>query len=210
VSFLASNLTRGLVAALILALSVDRAGAAAREHITFNAARRQLDAEIESWPLEKVLARLGAATGWRVYVVPDTEDTVTTSFRQLDTGDALRRLLGAFNFALLPQSDGSTALFVFRRSAGEATRLVARRPGVSIARGAPIPGAGGRAEAGAHRSIDAGKRWALALSAGSMASGPTGWLSVARTRRQMPGAAWQATPTSSRSRATLRSRRPRS
>jgi len=140
VSFLPSNLTRGLVAALLLAVWVDWAGAAASEHITFNASRRQLDAEIDSWPLEKVLARLGAVTGWRVYIVPDTEDTVTTSFRQLDTGDALRRLLGAFNFALLPQSDGSTALFVFRRSADEATRLVAHADPTSRVRpGTPIP-----------------------------------------------------------------------
>jgi hypothetical protein len=124
-----------------LALSFTTVGAARREHITFSAAHKQIDAQFEAWPLEKVLATLAAATGWRVYVVPDTEDTITASFKQLDTADALQRLLGAFNFALLPQADGSTALFVFRRSADEATRLVAQaNPASRLRPGAPIPG----------------------------------------------------------------------
>lgn len=130
---------RGLAAAVLLALCVGAAAAATRDRLDWRADRRQFDADVESWSLGKVLATLAAETGWRVHVAPDLEHTVTTRFDRLDTGEALRRLLGTLNFALLPQRDGSTGLFVFRGSIDDATRVVAAAGTASRARsGTPI------------------------------------------------------------------------
>jgi hypothetical protein len=84
----------------------------------------RVDAEIESWPLPRVLQVITSATGWQVYVEPDTQHTVTARFRALKPTDALRRLLGDLNFALLPQTDGPPKLFVYRHSVDAATLLV--------------------------------------------------------------------------------------
>ncbi len=129
---------RGLAVAVLVALCAGTADAASRDQLVWRADHRQFDADVESWPLARVLATLASATGWRVYVAPDLEHAVTARFERLDTSEALRRLLGALNFALLPQPDGSTALFVFRRSMGEATRAVATATAASARPGTPI------------------------------------------------------------------------
>src|SRR5437762_12942230 len=84
----------------------------------------QVDAEIEAWPLPKVLESIASATGWQIYLQPDTRYTVTTRFHKLKPADALRRLLGELNFALLPQTGGPTKLFIYRTSVLEATQLI--------------------------------------------------------------------------------------
>ena len=98
----------------------------------------QVDAEIEAWPLPKVLESIASATGWQIYLQPDTRYTVTTRFHKLKLPDALRRLLGELNFALLPQSGGPTKLFIYRTSVNEATQLI-RTAGKSKAESAVIP-----------------------------------------------------------------------
>ena len=90
----------------------------------------RVDAEIESWPLPKVLEAIAFATGWQIYFEPDSEYTVTSRFHQLKPSEALRRLLGELNFALLPQTNGPAKLFIYRNSVHEATQLiqVAKKP----------------------------------------------------------------------------------
>jgi len=92
--------------------------------------QNQVDAEIESWPLPKVLEAVASATGWQIYVDPDTQYNVTSRFKGLKPPEALRRLLGELNFALLPQTNGPTRLFIYRNSVHEATQLiqVAKKP----------------------------------------------------------------------------------
>src|SRR5205823_9082195 len=67
---------------------------------------------------------IASATGWQIFVEPDTQYTVTTRFHNLKASDALRRLLGELNFALLPQASGATKLFIYRTSVHEATQLI--------------------------------------------------------------------------------------
>src|SRR5207249_4191221 len=86
----------------------------------------RVEADIESWPLPRVLEGITSATGWHVYLEPGAEHTVTARFRGLKPADALRRLLGDLNFALLPQTDGPPRLFVYRHSPDAATELVRR------------------------------------------------------------------------------------
>jgi hypothetical protein len=112
----------------------------AADSLGWHTNRNEVDAQIESWPLPKVLESIASATGWQIYVEPDTRYTVTTRFRKLKPPDALKRLLGELNFALLPQTNGPARLFIYRSSLHDATQLiqVARKPRVDQA-GKPIP-----------------------------------------------------------------------
>src|SRR2546428_12348807 len=94
----------------------------AADSLVWRPEQNQVDAQIESWPLSKVLESISSATGWHIYVEPDTQYTVTTRFHKLKPADALRRLLGELNFALLPQTDEPTRLFIYRTSVHEATQ----------------------------------------------------------------------------------------
>lgn len=86
------------------------------------------DAEIDQSNLEQVLTRLATETSWLIYVEPESDRHISVKFKELHAGEALRRLLGDLNFALLPQSEGPPKLFVYRTSVQEATQLVAPPP----------------------------------------------------------------------------------
>src|ERR1051326_4731925 len=110
---------------MALALSLGAsAPARAADALVWRAAESRVDAQVEAWPLERVLQTITAATGWQAYVQPGTEHAVTARFTDLKPADALLRLLGELNFALLPRADGPSALFVYRHSVSQATQLV--------------------------------------------------------------------------------------
>ena len=81
-------------------------------------------AEISSWDLTKLLENIATTTGWQIFVEPETKHTVSTKFKNRAPGEALRLLLGDLSFALLPQSNAPSRLFVFRTSLQEATQRV--------------------------------------------------------------------------------------
>ncbi len=110
--------------------------------LDWRATRNRVDARIERWPVRDVLAAIASATGWAVYLDPGVALEVTTRFENLSQADALRRLLGRLNFALLPQAGGPTTLSVFRNAAAQATERVRARTGGGGAgeAGATIPG----------------------------------------------------------------------
>jgi hypothetical protein len=100
----------------------------------------QVDADIDAWPLPKVLDAIASATGWRVFVDPEARYTVSTRFTRLKPGEALSRLLGDLNYALLPQTNGPARLFVYRNSVQDATQLIQPANKPSRARASsPIP-----------------------------------------------------------------------
>ncbi|HEY6227669.1 MAG TPA: S8 family serine peptidase [Verrucomicrobiae bacterium] len=92
--------------------------------IGFNAKERRFTAAVESSPLKKVMAKLGTATGWKVYIDPGAQRTVSAQFTNRTSGEALRMLLGGLNFALVPQEGGPSKLLVFQNSAKDATEFV--------------------------------------------------------------------------------------
>ncbi|MGZ5546140.1 MAG: S8 family peptidase, partial [Limisphaerales bacterium] len=90
----------------------------------FNSKDRKFTAAIDSAPLKKVMAKIGAATGWKVYIDPAAQHTVSAQFTNRSSGDALRLLLGGLNFALVPQKNAPSKLLIFQNSARDATELV--------------------------------------------------------------------------------------
>ena len=95
--------------------------------LTWHQKEGRVDADITSWDLAKVLETIAADTGWQVYVQPDVDRNVSTKFKSLPAGDALRSLLGNLNFAIIPRTNAPSRLYVFRTSQSQATRLIAPR-----------------------------------------------------------------------------------
>jgi hypothetical protein len=98
------------------------------EPLRWHTAENQVDANFDSAELQSVLAKVAQATGWQIYVEPDTARLISVKFRNLPAGEALRRLLGDLNFALLPQTNAPSRLFVYRTSLQEATQLITPAP----------------------------------------------------------------------------------
>lgn len=97
---------------------------AAQAPLRWNARDRRFSANIDSLPLKSVMAKLGAATGWKIYLDPDATHTVSVAFSDRSTSEALRLLLGGLSFALVPQNDGPQKLLIYRKNISEATELV--------------------------------------------------------------------------------------
>ncbi len=126
-----SRVNRVLRTALCLALlALACAGTAcAADKLVWRGGGERVDADIDGWSLPQLLERLAEATGWQVFVEPDTKlkQPVSVKFSNLTPGDALGRMLGELSFAVLPQANAPAKLFVFRTSVGDATQPVKRR-----------------------------------------------------------------------------------
>ncbi len=112
-----------LGAAVMLALSC--LGTAQAAGLNWNTNRNTVTADYRAGKLDRVLQQIAQATGWKVFVEPDTSHTVSAKFENLAPGEALHRLLGDLNFALVPGTNGHSRLFVFRTVMKNATRAVA-------------------------------------------------------------------------------------
>src|SRR5947208_16878205 len=74
----------------------------AADALVWRTDRDEVDAELESRPLPKVLEAIASATGRQIYLEPDTEHTPTTRLHLLQPAEALRRRLGQRDSDLLP------------------------------------------------------------------------------------------------------------
>ena len=101
------------------------ANAAQTNLLVWHKAADRVDADIRDEALWPLLETIAVDAGWRVYVEPGTTRTVSTKFKELSSGDALKMLLGNLNFALVPQTNAPARLYVFTTKMQNATRLVA-------------------------------------------------------------------------------------
>jgi hypothetical protein len=108
----------------------------AADSLTWNKETGRVDAQIETWNLVRLLEEISETTGWTVYVEPGASAAISSKFKNVSSGDALTKLLGSLNYALLPQPDGTEKLFVFRNSRDSATKQVQAR---SKTKAKPIP-----------------------------------------------------------------------
>ena len=114
---------------LLVAALPARAGASTTNApvpgVRWHAATGRHDAMLPGWPIDRVLGRLAAGTGWRVLVEPGIRAEVRTSFTGLSTREALPRILGGLNFTLTAATNGISTLRVFRTSASSAAEEIA-------------------------------------------------------------------------------------
>jgi len=106
----------GLFAALLPCSAADA--------LRWDKARDRVDASVETWTVPQMLGRVAAATGWEIYLDPEIKTRVSTKFTNKKQGEALKRLLGEYNYALVPDTNGSSKFFVFRNTRAEATRAI--------------------------------------------------------------------------------------
>jgi hypothetical protein len=113
-----------LIFAWILCLGLT-ARAANTNTLVWSTANDRVSADIHEealWPLLKDIAH---QTGWHIFVEPGSDRLTDVKFRNLPTGDALKKLLGDLNFALVPETNGPDLLYVFTTTMQAATRAVA-------------------------------------------------------------------------------------
>lgn len=73
------------------------------------------------WPLLQDIAH---KTGWHILVEPGADRLTDVKFQNLSGGEALKKLLGDLNFALVPQTNSPDQLYVFMTTMRAATRPV--------------------------------------------------------------------------------------
>ena len=89
--------------------------------LTWNTKQNRISADINSEKLFTFLERVASATRWQVFVEPEASHNVSAKFNNLSTGEALALLLGDLNFALVPETNGPSRLYVFRTVRQNAT-----------------------------------------------------------------------------------------
>jgi hypothetical protein len=107
--------------------------AAETNSIVWNRTTDRVNADVSSLGLSQLLEQITAQTGWRVYVEPGTTRSASAKFKNLPSGEALRMLFGDLNFALVPETNAASRLYVFTTKMQNATRLV-RAPRTTAAR----------------------------------------------------------------------------
>lgn len=112
------------ICAIALLLLGSHTRAVAADTLYWNTNQNRVTADIQSVPVARLLASVARYTGWQVFLEPNVTRNVSTKFQDLSSGEALRMLLGDLNFALVPQTNGPTHLYVFRTSMGRATQLI--------------------------------------------------------------------------------------
>jgi hypothetical protein len=98
--------------------------ASGAESLNWNTNRNLVTADFSSGTLMEVLEKIAEATSWHVFVEPEMSSSISAKFRDLPPGEALHLLLGNVNFALLPGTNSTSRLFVFRTSRQNATEPV--------------------------------------------------------------------------------------
>ncbi len=114
---------RSILFYLLLAFSLS-ASAATTNSLVWHTATDRVSADVHGELLWPLLEDIAHQTGWHIFVEPDTERSASTKFKDLPSGDALKMLLGDLNFALVPQTNAPSLLYVFRTTMQNATKQV--------------------------------------------------------------------------------------
>src|SRR5258708_27418703 len=101
---------------------------AAGDSLVWHKEQERVDADIKSWELGRLLENVAGATGWQIYLEPNTSHEVSVKFKNLSTGDALRALLGDLSYVVVPRTNGNSRLYVFRTTQNQATQLIRAPP----------------------------------------------------------------------------------
>jgi len=101
------------------------ARAAETNSLVWLADRYLVSADIHREALWPLLEDIAHQTGWHIFVEPGAGHDASVKFRNLPPGEALKKLLGDLNFAVVPQTNGPQQLYVFTTVMQNATQAVA-------------------------------------------------------------------------------------
>lgn len=105
-------------------IPVATTSAAETNSLVWHTTTDQVSADLHGEPLWPLLEDIAHQTGWHIFVEPDAERTASAKFKDLAVSDALKMLLGNLNFAIVPQTNAPTHLYVFRTVMRNATKPV--------------------------------------------------------------------------------------
>ncbi len=108
-------------------LFVHGVNAAETNSLVWHAKKGEIEARISKLELAEALETIAAQTGWRVFVEPRMKQTVAAKFGPKPAGEAMKMLLGSTSFALIPQTNGSASLYIFRQNQAAATERIQPR-----------------------------------------------------------------------------------
>jgi thermitase len=113
---------------LPLLMAVAWSAGAASDSLVWQTTNDCVSADIHDEALWPLLEDIAHQTGWHIFVEPDTARKVDVKFSHLPSGEALKKLLGNLNFALVPQTNEASQLYVFLTRRENATRRVNASP----------------------------------------------------------------------------------
>jgi len=93
----------------------------------------RVSAELHGQSLWPLLEDIAHQTGWHIFVEPGANHNASVKFRDLPAGEALAKLLGTLNYAMVPRTNGPQELYVFKTAIYNATQRV-----VAPAKAAPM------------------------------------------------------------------------
>jgi len=114
---------RHILFCLLFAFSLG-ARAAGTNLLVWNTATDRVTADVRSERLWPLLEDIAHQTGWHIFVEPGSAANVSAKFKALSSGDALHMLFGDLNFALVPQTNAPSVLYIFRTTMQSATQPV--------------------------------------------------------------------------------------
>ena len=101
-----------LLALLLGGAGFVRAGAATNS-LVWQIARDNVTADVRGEALWPLLEDIAHQTGWHIFVEPGANRKADVKFSNLPAGEALKKLLGDLNFALVPRTNEASRLYVF-------------------------------------------------------------------------------------------------
>lgn len=125
-----------MVLGIAACLNLSSAGATSSTNVlTWDREKERVTADVYNLGLIDLLEDMAAQSGWHIFVEPDDAFKASAKFKDLPPGEALRRLLGNMNYAMMPPTNGAQRLYVFRTAMKNATQQVRQ----STLRKAPKP-----------------------------------------------------------------------
>jgi Subtilase family len=96
----------------------------AANSILWDAKKDTVSADVRSEPLWPLLEDIAHQTGWHIFVEPGLNQKADVKFSGLNSGDALKKLLGGLNYAYVPKTNEANQLYVFATTLRAATMRV--------------------------------------------------------------------------------------
>jgi thermitase len=109
-----------LLAVLLLPALFGRAA----NSIVWDAKNNTVSADVRGEALWPLLEDIAHQTGWHIFVEPGLNQKADAKFSQLNSGEALKKLLGDLNFAYVPKTNEANQLYVFATTLRAATMRV--------------------------------------------------------------------------------------